>query len=68
MNDKSWWHTRCSKYGYDKTLRTRARELYPDMFFDDGGLVPADMVNFENWDREVAPAKQSAAYGKGRGA
>lgn len=62
MTDKSWWHARCAKSPWDKICRRRARELYPDMFYDDGGLVPADMVNFKNWDRRNAPAKQSAAY------
>ena len=62
MNDKVWWHTRCTKTPWDKTLLERAREIYPDMFYADGGLVPADMVDFDKWNREIVPVKQSAAY------
>ncbi len=64
MNDKHWWHSRCAKSGHDKTLLARARELYPSLFYADGGLCPADLVNLDDWDREVVPPKQSAAYGR----
>ncbi len=62
MNDKAWWHRRCAKFGYDKTLLKRAKELYPSLFYADGGLCPADLVDFDTWDREMVHPKVSAAY------
>ena len=62
VNDKDWWFRWCQKHSHDPVAQARARELWPSLFYSDGKLCPVDQIDFEVWDRQVVPARESPAY------
>ena len=51
FSDKRWWYDQCAKRPDDEILLAKAREIYPTMFYDDGGLVEFGQIDFQARDR-----------------
>lgn len=62
MTDMRWWYAQCEKRA-DPVTWNRARELYPQMFYSDGALVPRHEMNFYDDARNPVPFYRSKAYG-----
>lgn len=61
MTDMRWWYGQC-EIRNDPVTWDRARELYPQMFYSDGSLVPREEMNFYDDARNPVPFAESAVY------